>query len=544
MTTLNIVLAQQNFLVGDIVGNCKKIKDTVLDVQTRLGAELVIFPELALSGYPPEDWLLRADFLSKINQAIVSIQSMLGNTHVLLGLPQKVGTQLYNSAIMLNRNGILAQYHKQVLPNYGVFDEKRYFSAGQTACVVELKGIPIGISICEDLWDTGPASSVKAQGAQLLININASPYHMGKRLEREQLLRQRCREIQLPIIYCNLVGGQDELVFDGESLVVDAAGQLCLTAPAFEEHLTQIQCHYHASACEISPGTIYPALSPVASIYQALVLGIRDYIVKNGFKSALLGLSGGIDSALTAVLAVDALGAANVEAVMLPSQYTSNMSLEDAQRIATNLSISYQEIPIQNLVNTFLTQLHPVLSQYATRQKDVTAENIQARCRAVLLMALSNRSGKLLLTTGNKSEMAVGYATLYGDMAGGFAPLKDVSKTLVYQLAAYRNTLNADIPQRVFERAPSAELAPGQTDQDTLPAYSLLDNIITAYVENNQGEEDMVAAGLPRETVQKVIKMILAAEFKRRQSPPGLRITPRAFGRDWRYPISSGFGRN
>jgi len=433
---------------------------------------------------------------------------------------------------------IAAVYRKQRLPNYSVFDEMRYFTAGDAACVVDIRGVPVGLSICEDIWNPAPARQAAAAGAQLLLNINASPFHAGKRDEREQMLRQRATETGLPMLYVNLVGGQDELVFDGGSFVVDSTGAVVQHAPACVEGLYPVDFRVEAAAVTPLRGECAPRLPDEAAIYDVLVLGVRDYINKNRFGGAVLGLSGGIDSALTLALAVDAIGADRVEAVMMPSRYTSRMSIEDAEAEARALGVQYHSISIEQPFSSFLEILS---GTFAGMEPDTTEENIQARCRGIILMAISNKKRKILLTTGNKSEMSVGYATLYGDMAGGFAPIKDVPKLLVYRLAAYRNRLGMVIPQRVLERPPSAELAQDQKDSDSLPDYGVLDPILERYIERNQSVETITAAGYDAAVVMRVAGLVDRNEYKRRQTPPGVRITQRAFGRDWRYPITSGY---
>jgi NAD+ synthase (glutamine-hydrolysing) len=432
---------------------------------------------------------------------------------------------------------MIDRYCKQLLPNYAVFDEKRYFACGDQPCVTDVAGIPVGITICEDIWEPGPAAQAAAAGARLLVNLNASPFHAGKHDEREAVLQERARETGLAILYVNLVGGQDELVFDGGSCVVDATGNVTRHAPACVEGLYPVDLR-NVQPVQPLPAICAPHLAAEALIYQVLVLGVRDYINKNGFDGAVLGLSGGIDSALTLALAADAIGAERVEAVMMPSRYTSAMSREDARAEADALGVRMHEISIEAPFGSFLEVLEPVFRDSAA---DTTEENIQARCRGVILMAISNKQHRILLTTGNKSEMAVGYATLYGDMAGGFAPIKDVPKLLVYRLSRYRNSLGQVIPQRVLERPPSAELAPDQQDSDSLPPYEVLDPILERYIENDQSVETIVAAGFDDAIVRRVARMVDRNEYKRRQAPPGVRITQRAFGRDRRYPITRGY---
>jgi len=535
---LTIVLAQVDLLVGDLQGNVARISDSSRRAQAA-GADLVVFPELALTGYPPEDLLLRPGFIQRATRALQELAGRVAGIDVIVGHPEADGGALYNAASLLRGGQVVATYRKHELPNYSVFDEKRHFRVGTTPCVVEIAGVPVGLTVCEDLWHPGVAGASFAAGARLLVNLNASPFHAGKQAEREATLRARQAEAPLPIVYVNLVGGQDELVFDGGSFVLDAAGQVRARARSFDQDLLLAEFVPEADLPQPRPGRIEASPDGVAAIYQALMLGVRDYVDKNGFDGAVLGLSGGIDSALTLALASDALGPRRVEAVLMPSRYTAQMSLDDARAQAEALGVGHREIPIAPVFDAFLDLL---AEAFAGLPADTTEENLQARCRGVLLMALSNKFRRILLTTGNKSEMAVGYATLYGDMAGGFAPLKDVPKTLVYQLAAYRNGVAPVIPRRVIERPPSAELAPDQKDSDSLPDYPLLDAILERFVERDQCQEEIVAAGFDPATVRRVIGLVVRNEYKRRQAPPGVRISRKAFGRDRRYPITSGYG--
>lgn len=539
--SLRVALAQLNLIVGDIQGNAERVIETARRARRDGQADLVVFPELTLCAYPPEDLLFRDDLYSAIDQALGQIQHAVQDIDLIIGCPLKKDGQIFNSAIWIHQGNIEACYHKQQLPNYGVFDEKRYFSAGNQACVVTCKNTKLALTICEDLWWPGVAEQAKAAGAELLINLNASPYHTKKMAQRHENLSRRCSVAGLPVIYVNLIGGQDELVFDGRSLVVDAQGECLFQAPAFAESLDVIDIYKQPSGVGVAiqaPESQPPALSSEALVYQALVLGVKDYVEKNGFPGVVIGLSGGIDSALTAAVAVDALGAERVKTVMMPSQYTSQMSLDDAQAIATALGIEYHSISIERVFGEFLKELQPLFNGLAA---DTTEENIQARCRGIILMAIANKEGKIVLTTGNKSEMAVGYATLYGDMAGGFAPIKDVPKTLVYRLSRYRNTLGEVIPERVITRPPSAELAPDQKDEDSLPPYDVLDPILDQFVAEDASIGDIIAKGYDAETVSRVARMVYRNEYKRRQAPPGVRISERAFGRDRRYPITSKF---
>ncbi len=536
---LRVALAQINLLVGDVQGNVAKLIAAAERARDELQAHVIVFPELTITGYPPEDLLLRADFCARAQAGLDELAHRITGIDVVVGYPHSEHGKLYNAAALLRDGAIVARYYKQHLPNYSVFDEKRYFTSGVDPCVVDIQDMLVAITVCEDIWSPAPMLQAREAGARLMLNLNASPFHIGKGAEREALLRQRASEGSMAIVYANLVGGPDELVFDGGSLVVDAQGHTALRAPAFEEGLYSID--FDATGRVITPSDpLSPVLPEVQSVYEALVLGVRDYIQKNKFSGVVLGLSGGIDSALTLTLAVDALGVECVETVMMPSRYTADMSQEDAQTMARTMQVKYSVIPIEPTFNAFLESLR---TEFTGLPVDITEENIQARCRGVILMALANKKHRILLTTGNKSELAVGYATLYGDMAGGFAPLKDVPKTLVYQLAEYRNSLGAVIPRRIIERPPSAELAPDQKDADSLPPYEVLDPILQMYVEQNCRSEDIVAAGFDAATVRRVMRMVDRNEYKRRQAPPGVRITKRAFGRDRRYPITSGFGK-
>ncbi len=536
---LKVALAQLNVLVGDVEGNAQKIIEVINRARDLTQADLVVFPELTLSGYPPEDLLLRASFMRRVHRALDDVATAVSGIDVIIGVPVEEGGYLFNSALLMRAGQVVARYDKQILPNYKVFDDKRYFQAGTSACVVDIKGVAVGITICEDIWQPQPAQQAVAAGAGLLININASPYHLGKHQRRVNELRARTQETGLPIIYVNYVGGQDELVYDGDSLVMAADGQLSFRAPDFEEGLYCVtyspQRGEFATSEKSGQGS-----SDASSLYRALVLGVHDYVTKNSFRGAVLGLSGGIDSALTLAIAVDALGGENVEAVLMPSRYTAQMSIDDAREEADALGVVHQLISIEPMFDVFLAAL---AEPFSGLPADTTEENIQARIRGIILMAFSNKKRRMLLTTGNKSEMAVGYATLYGDMAGGFAPLKDVSKTWVYRLAEYRNTLGRVIPERVITRPPSAELAPEQKDSDSLPLYDVLDPILELFVEQDCSASEIIARGYDAATVRRIAKMVLTNEYKRRQAPPGVRITQRGFGKDRRYPITSGYGK-
>ncbi|MFN3884515.1 MAG: NAD+ synthase [Rhodocyclaceae bacterium] len=531
---LKIAVAQIDCTVGDLAGNAARIL-AAADEARALGADLLLTPELALAGYPPEDLLLRPDFHRACARELSALAKRLP-LPAIVGHPEMRAGLRYNAASLLRDGRIEVTYHKQRLPNSEVFDEERYFAAGSAPCVFMLGETAIGLAICEDIWLPGTVEATRQAGAELLLALNASPFHMNKAATRQAVLRERIKDSGMPAIYCNLVGGQDELVFDGDSFALDAAGRLTHQLPAFEEALAIVE---YADG-HLLPGEQAMPLSTEASVYAALCLGVRDYLGKNGFPGAIIGLSGGIDSALTLAIAVDALGADKVRAVMMPSPWTAQMSLDDAREMARRLGVQYDEIPISEAMERFATMLAPVFAPLGPKPAwDTTEENIQARIRGLLLMALSNRTGRILLTTGNKSEMAVGYATLYGDMAGGFAVLKDVFKTFVYRLAHYRNSVSEVIPHNIITRAPSAELKPNQTDQDSLPPYEVLDAIIEAYMEHDQSPREIIAQGFPEADVRRVITLLKKNEYKRRQAPPGVRVTRRAFGKDWRYPITS-----
>lgn len=534
---LRIVMAQFNPLVGDIEGNVQRIKEATIQAGKMHSAELVIFPELAITGYPPEDLLLRSELYFRVDAALTDLRKTL-TTDILVGHPLKTQHGIFNAASFISNGQISHTYRKQILPNYSVFDEKRYFIAGVDPCIVNIKSGRFAITICEDIWETLPSRQALDAGAQCILNLNASPFHCDKRQQRERIIRQRVAETGLPIVYVNMVGGQDELVFDGASFVMNGHGQITQQAPGFEEALIPVDIKADNNSWQPINGLSCPKQTDVAIIYWALVLGVRDYIKKNRFTGAVLGLSGGIDSALTLAIAADAIGPDHIEAIMMPSRYTQSISLEDAQKEADLLGVQYHEIKIEPAFQAFTNVLQDCFSNYSP---DVTEENIQARCRGTILMAISNKKRKILLTTGNKSELAVGYATLYGDMAGGFAPIRDVPKTLVYRLAHYRNTISAVIPERVLTRPPSAELAPDQKDQDSLPPYDILDPILQMYIEQGLCSTNIIKQGFDKTVVDSVISMVDRNEYKRRQAPPGVRITKMAFGRDRRYPITSGF---
>lgn len=537
---ITIVMVQDVFQVGDIKNNADKIIEASI-LASQQGAALVVFPELALVGYPPEDLLHRQGFLRQTKNECLRIQQRLqdsiGDTGVIFGLPYEHAGELYNAALYLNRGVIRKFCFKQSLPNYSVFDELRYFSAGHESSVIDVKGHKIGLLICEDVWQANCVKQSKDNGAQALIVINASPFHINKHAERIEILQAHARQFELPIMYLNMTGGQDELVFDGDTLAVNRQAELVARARLFEpDNIAVVFDGYDISSQHL----LVSEETSEAITYKALVTGVRDFVRQNGFSGVVIGLSGGVDSALTLAIACDALGAENVEAVMMPSRYTADISLQDAEAEARLLGVKYDVVAIEDVFNSFINTLAPVFDGTPV---DTTEENIQARCRGLLLMAISNKKGRMVLTTGNKSEIAVGYATLYGDMCGGFAPIKDVCKTLVYKLCRYRNTVSAVIPERVLTRPPTAELREDQCDQDSLPDYAVLDRIIELSVEQDKPIDEIVAEGINRETVLQVITLVQRNEHKRRQSAPGIRITRRAFGRDRRYPITSGYRR-
>jgi len=555
-----IALAQLDLLVGDVQGNLARVREAALAARRR-GADLVVFPELTLSGYPPEDLLFHRGLRIQLEQALARLAGEVsdpasGLPAVLLGYPEYEGNdsrpRIYNAAQLLVPGREAANYRKICLPNYQVFDEKRYFTPGVAPTVVEFMGLRLGLTICEDVWEAEPARLARAAGAQLLLSINASPYEQRRQRVREAVLRERVSDTGLPIVYVNQTGGQDELVFDGRSFAMDATGKVVLRAPAFEEALLLLHaCRGGDGAVHLAadaPDPVAPELADEESVYRALVLGVRDYVAKHRFPGVIIGLSGGVDSALTLAIAVDALGAGHVQVVMMPSRYTSPMSREDSAAQAARMGVAHSVIPIEGIFEATLAALAP---QFAGRAPDTTEENIQARIRGLLLMAISNKTGRMLLTTGNKSEMAVGYATLYGDMNGGFAPIKDCSKMLVYRLARWRNAQaglrgeygGEPIPARVIEREPSAELRTDQKDSDSLPPYEVLDAILEAFIEEDLSVDEIVARGFDRAVVGRVLDMVKRNEYKRRQAPPGVRVSRRAFGRDWRYPITNGYRR-
>ena len=534
------VMAQLNLVVGDVDGNTSRIVSAANEARDRYRADLVMLPELAVSGYPPEDLLFHSGMRLQVARSLERLKQEVHGITLIAGYPEYSGSKIFNSAVVIRDGKVLANHRKACLPNYRVFDEKRYFTPGTEPTIIQINGMRAGVLVCEDAWDSAPSHQAREAGAQVLLIINASPYEVDKQSMREQqVVRERIEETGIPVVFCNLIGGQDELVFDGNSFVMDVDGTVTQRAPAFTEGMYVVDLALDAS------GTVHPIPSDLAplqgqeeSVYGALVQGTHDYVTKHRFPGAVMGLSGGIDSALTLVIAVDALGAERVHSVAMPSRYTSQMSKDDAALQAKNLHVKHSEISIEGMFEATLAALK---QEFAGRAPDTAEENIQSRCRGVLLMGISNKTGKMLLTTGNKSEMAVGYATLYGDMAGGFAPIKDCSKLLVYRLCRWRNAQSEVIPARVIDRPPSAELRFDQKDTDSLPPYEVLDPILEAFIEEDLSVDQIAARGFDRATVGRILDLVKRNEYKRRQAPPGVRVSGRAFGRDWRYPITSGY---
>jgi NAD+ synthase (glutamine-hydrolysing) len=536
---VRIALAQVNPTVGAVAGNADRIAARLAEAR-KAGAALVVTPELALSGYPPEDLLFHRGFRRRIEESLARLADEARGIDLLVGYPEYSGGILFNAAAWIRDGKRLANYRKQRLPNYQVFDEKRYFTPGDAFVTVDFGGLRIAPVICEDVWHADIAAGARRAGADFVLALNASPYQQGKQAEREANLAARARENRMPFAYVNLVGGQDELVFDGSSFAVDAGGRVVHRAPAFEESLTTLDVAEADGGFDLGPATLAPLPAGEESVWRALVLGVRDYVDKHRFEGVVIGLSGGVDSALVLAIACDALGRDRVQAVMMPSRFTSSMSEQDAAAMARGLGVKYSVIPIEGMYQATLAALE---REFRGRAPDATEENIQARCRGMLLMAISNKTGRMVLTTGNKSEMAVGYATLYGDMAGGYAPIKDCSKTLVWRLARWRNGHPGPpvIPERTIERPPSAELRENQLDTDSLPPYGVLDPILEAFIEDDRSVDEIVGMGFERATVTRVLELVKRSEYKRRQAPPGVRVSGRAFGRDWRYPITSGY---
>ena len=537
--SIKIGIVQENPIVGDISGNTRLAVKAIRELEKK-NPDIILFTEMFLTGYPPEDLLLRDDLLDSIDDAIEELSHVSKNTHLVIGYPRKKGNRLFNTAGVIYKEKLLMEYFKQELPNYRVFDEKRYFTPGKGPGLFEVKGNTLALTVCEDIWHTKAIRQASRRGADLILNLNASPFHRNKSQEREELLKNHADKFQIPIIYANQVGGQDELVFDGASMVVCPNSGLRVQLDSFKVDKRVVEFSVNSKGLLETKNTKTENRKDLEDVYDALVLGARDYIKKNGFPGAIIGSSGGIDSALTAAIVADALGPDNVKTYMMPYKYTADMSVEDAQELAHNLGVEHHIIDIENIFDAFYASLQ---EEFSGKEFDKTEENLQSRCRGVLLMAMSNKTGSLVMTTGNKSETAVGYSTLYGDTAGGFAVLKDVPKTLVYELANYRNLLSKAIPQRIIDRPPSAELAPDQKDTDSLPDYDILDAIIELYVEGDKSRKEIVQQGFDEEVVRRIIRLIDSSEYKRRQGPLGVKITERGFGKDRRYPITNRYSQ-
>ena len=536
---LSLGIVQENPIVGDIKGNLSLAKKTIEKILSKEKVDVILFTEMFITGYPPEDLILRDDLLAAVETALLELSKISPETHIVMGYPKKIGQNIYNSAGVLHHNEVVLEYHKQELPNYEVFDEKRYFSPGKGPGIFEIGGHKLALTVCEDIWHTKAVRQASRRGADLILNLNASPFHLNKLNERKEMISSHSQKYKLPIVYINQVGGQDELVFDGTSMIMDKNGQQVVQLKKFESESRIVKFKKSGeSGLDILDSDKFEEENELEDVYKALVLGAKDYIEKNGFPGVLIGSSGGIDSALTAAIAADAIGPDKVKTYMMPFKFTSDISVHDAEELAKNLKIEHHVLPIKDIYSSFYSALE---KEFINKEPDITEENLQSRCRGVLLMALSNKSGDLVLTTGNKSETAVGYSTLYGDTAGGFAVLKDVPKTLVYRLADYRNTLSKAIPQRIIDRPPTAELSEDQKDSDSLPDYDVLDRIIEMYVEQDESKETIIEQGFNKQTVERVIKLIDFSEYKRRQAPLGVKITPRGFGKDRRYPITNKF---
>ena len=538
---ISIGIIQENPVVGDIKGNLELAKVAIKKLSIKNSPDIFLFTEMFITGYPPEDLILRDDLLNQAYDAVHELSHEKPESFIVIGYPKKEGNSIFNCAGVLRNNSIITEYKKQELPNYEVFDEKRYFQPGNSAGIFEVNGLRIALSVCEDIWHEKVINQAHESKANLILNLNASPFHLEKINERKKLISNQASKYSLPIVYANQVGGQDELVFDGTSMVMSELGTQVMQLAKFEtdRKIAEFVCEDGSNLKAINHEDI-PEEDYLADVYQALVLGAKDYILKNNFPGALIGSSGGIDSALTAAIAADALGAEKVRTFMMPFKFTSDISVEDAQELANNLGIKHSVIPIGDIYESFYKELS---EEFKGQDPDITEENLQSRCRGVILMALSNKSGRLVLTTGNKSETAVGYSTLYGDTAGGFGVLKDVPKILVYELSKYRNTLSEVIPERIIERPPSAELAPNQQDSDSLPDYDVLDKIIELYVEQDKSKTEIVSEGFDESIVKRVIRLIDISEYKRRQAPLGVKITSRGFGKDRRYPITNRYSQ-
>ena len=535
---ISVGIIQENPIVGDIEGNLNLAISAIEDLSSNGSPDIFLFSEMFITGYPPEDLILRDDLLKHAYDAVKRLSEVKPESFVVIGYPKKEGDLIYNCAGVLRNHSIITEYKKQELPNYEVFDEKRYFEPGSSPGIFEVSGLRVALSVCEDIWHEKVIKQAYDNKADLILNINASPYHLKKIENRKELLINHSSKYSLPIVYANQIGGQDELVFDGTSMAIDGRGKQVLQLAKFKKALKTIIFEDKEGCLEAHSEMIIPDDNELEEVYQALVVGARDYIEKNKFPGAIIGSSGGIDSALTAAIAADAIGADKVRTFMMPFEYTSDMSIEDAAELAKNLGIKHSTIPIGQIYDSFSCSLE---DEFSGKEKDITEENLQSRCRGVILMALSNKSGDLVLTTGNKSETAVGYSTLYGDTAGGFCVLKDVPKTMVYELSKYRNTISKVIPERIIERPPSAELAPDQKDSDSLPDYDILDKIIELYVEQDKSKEEIANIGVDKKIVDRVIRLIDLSEYKRRQAPLGVKITSRGFGKDRRYPITNKF---
>ena len=532
-------IIQENPVVGDIAGNLELAKNSISKLSKESLPDIFLLTEMFITGYPPEDLILREDLLSQAYEAVQELAKFKPENFVVIGYPKKEGDSIFNCAGVLRNNSIITEYKKQELPNYEVFDEKRYFKPGNSPAIFEVNGFRVGLSVCEDIWHQKVITQLHDKGADLVLNINASPFHLNKIQERKNLISGHASKFSMPIVYANQVGGQDELVFDGTSMAMDSKGNQVLQLAKFEEDQAVVSfLSQHDGNLLSDKNEDIPEDSELEEVYRALVLGAKDYINKNKFPGVLIGSSGGIDSALTAVIAADAIGSENVRSFMMPFKFTSDMSVEDADKLAENLGIKHSIIPIGEIYDSFQSSLE---CEFKGLEPDITEENLQSRCRGVILMALSNKSGEIVLTTGNKSETAVGYSTLYGDTAGGFGVLKDVPKTLVYELARYRNTISNVIPERIIERPPSAELAPDQQDSDSLPDYDTLDKIIELYVEQDKSKKEIEESGIESNILNRVIGLIDLSEYKRRQAPLGVKITSRGFGKDRRYPITNKF---
>ena len=535
---ISVGIIQENPIVGDIEGNLNLAISAIEDLSSNGSPDIFLFSEMFITGYPPEDLILRDDLLKHAYDAVKRLSEVKPESFVVIGYPKKEGDLIYNCAGVLRNHSIITEYKKQELPNYEVFDEKRYFEPGSSPGIFEVSGLRVALSVCEDIWHEKVIKQAYDNKADLILNINASPYHLKKIENRKELLINHSSKYSLPIVYANQIGGQDELVFDGTSMAIDGRGKQVIQLAKFKKDLKTIIFEDKEGCLEAHSEMIIPDDNELEEVYQALVVGARDYIEKNKFPGAIIGSSGGIDSALTAAIAADAIGADKVRTFMMPFEYTSDMSIEDAAELANNLGIKHSTIPIGQIYDSFSCSLE---DEFSGKEKDITEENLQSRCRGVILMALSNKSGDLVLTTGNKSETAVGYSTLYGDTAGGFCVLKDVPKTMVYELSKYRNTISKVIPERIIERPPSAELAPDQKDSDSLPDYDILDKIIELYVEQDKSKEEIANIGVDKKIVDRVTRLIDLSEYKRRQAPLGVKITSRGFGKDRRYPITNKF---